>query len=122
MMDAADSVAATATRSLLITDDSNAWSNCSNVIRTSRYTLLTFLPVNLFEQFHIVSNLYFLFIGILMIVPQFTTTNGIPTIFVPLGFILVISGSDPNGLIKHHINDGDVVSVQLVRGWVWEQG
>lgn len=34
----------------------------SNVIKTSKYTLLTFLPVNLFEQFRRFANIYFLVI------------------------------------------------------------
>ena len=38
-------------------------------IRTTKYTLLTFLPRNLFEQFHRVANIYFLFIVILNWIP-----------------------------------------------------
>lgn len=41
----------------------------NNEIRTTKYTWLTFLPKNLFEQFHRFANLYFLFIVILNWVP-----------------------------------------------------
>ncbi|XP_053920670.1 phospholipid-transporting ATPase VD [Cuculus canorus] len=41
----------------------------NNKIRTTKYTLLNFLPRNLFEQFHRVANLYFLFLVILNWVP-----------------------------------------------------
>ncbi|XP_049649675.1 phospholipid-transporting ATPase VD isoform X2 [Accipiter gentilis] len=41
----------------------------NNQIRTTKYTLLNFLPRNLFEQFHRVANLYFLFLVVLNWVP-----------------------------------------------------
>lgn len=41
----------------------------NNKIRTTKYTLLTFIPRNLFEQFHRVANLYFLFLVVLNWVP-----------------------------------------------------
>nr|XP_014349180.1 PREDICTED: probable phospholipid-transporting ATPase VD [Latimeria chalumnae] len=46
---------------------SKAYTN--NQIRTSKYTLLNFIPRNLFEQFHRAANLYFLFIVVLNWVP-----------------------------------------------------
>jgi len=64
---------------------------CNNVVITSRYTVYDFVPKNLFEQFSELANLYFLFIGILQIVPQFTTTEGLPTIYMPLSFIVIVS-------------------------------
>ncbi|CAB4486337.1 phospholipid-translocating P-type ATPase [Rhizophagus irregularis] len=42
----------------------------ANKIRTSKYTLLTFLPKNLFEQFRRVANIYFLFVVLLQLVPM----------------------------------------------------
>jgi len=41
----------------------------SNRIRTTKYTFLSFIPRNLFEQFHRFANLYFLFIVLLNWVP-----------------------------------------------------
>lgn len=39
----------------------------SNVIHTAKYNVFSFLPLSLYEQFHRVSNLYFLFIIILQV-------------------------------------------------------
>ncbi|MBN3294085.1 AT10D ATPase, partial [Polypterus senegalus] len=44
-------------------------SYMNNTIRTTKYTLLNFIPMNLFEQFHRAANLYFLFIVVLNWVP-----------------------------------------------------
>ncbi|ETE59897.1 putative phospholipid-transporting ATPase VD, partial [Ophiophagus hannah] len=41
----------------------------NNKIRTTKYRLWSFIPRNLFEQFHRVANLYFLFIALLNWVP-----------------------------------------------------
>ena len=61
----------------------------SNYISTQKYSIYTFIPINLFEQFRRVANLYFLFIAVL------ATTNLSPkdplfTIF-PLCVVLLIS-------------------------------
>ncbi|KAL1408534.1 phospholipid transporting ATPase [Vanrija albida] len=42
-----------------------------NKVRTSKYTLITFIPRNLFEQFHRVANIYFLALVILQLFPMF---------------------------------------------------
>ncbi|XP_069780829.1 phospholipid-transporting ATPase VD isoform X2 [Narcine bancroftii] len=42
----------------------------TNRIQTTKYTLLNFIPINLFEQFHRSANLYFLFLVILNWVPS----------------------------------------------------
>lgn len=39
----------------------------SNVIHTAKYNAFSFLPLNLYEQFHRTSNLYFLLIIILQV-------------------------------------------------------
>uniref|UniRef100_A0A672HE12 Phospholipid-transporting ATPase n=1 Tax=Salarias fasciatus TaxID=181472 RepID=A0A672HE12_SALFA len=41
----------------------------TNAIRTTKYSLLSFIPMNLFQQFHRAANLYFLFLALLNWVP-----------------------------------------------------
>uniref|UniRef100_A0A8C9XEI0 ATPase phospholipid transporting 10B (putative) n=1 Tax=Sander lucioperca TaxID=283035 RepID=A0A8C9XEI0_SANLU len=46
--------------------------NCyfpGNAIKTTKYTLLLFIPMNLFEQFHRLANIYFVGLAILNFVP-----------------------------------------------------
>uniref|UniRef100_A0A3Q3W1C5 Phospholipid-transporting ATPase n=1 Tax=Mola mola TaxID=94237 RepID=A0A3Q3W1C5_MOLML len=40
-----------------------------NAVKTTKYTLLLFIPMNLFEQFHRLANIYFLGLAILNFVP-----------------------------------------------------
>ena len=65
-------------------------SSRSNSIRTTKYTLLTFLPKNLFEQFHRFANWYFLFIIILNFVPQIQAF-GREVSMIPLLFVLSVT-------------------------------
>ncbi|KZO97443.1 phospholipid-translocating P-type ATPase [Calocera viscosa TUFC12733] len=61
-----------------------------NKIRTSKYTIVTFIPKNLFEQFRRVANVYFLILVILQIFPMFGSST--PQIaMLPLVFILVVT-------------------------------
>lgn len=58
----------------------------SNEWHTSKYTLINFLPKNLFEQFRRLANLYFLLSALLQIIIPFSpvgpTTSLLPLIFV----------------------------------------
>ncbi|KAI5924225.1 hypothetical protein F4810DRAFT_709943 [Camillea tinctor] len=62
----------------------------SNFIRSSRYTILSFLPKQLYFQFSKLANFYFLVIGILQMIPGFSTTGTYTTI-APLLFFVAIS-------------------------------
>ncbi|ODO05178.1 phospholipid-translocating ATPase [Cryptococcus wingfieldii CBS 7118] len=46
-----------------------------NKVRTSKYTIISFLPKNLLEQFRRVANIYFLFLVIIQTFPIFGTPN-----------------------------------------------
>ncbi|AIN96005.1 phospholipid transporting ATPase-like protein, putative [Leishmania panamensis] len=58
-----------------------------NSIRTAKYTLLTSLPLSLLYQFHKISNLYFLLVMIITLVPGASPTNPFSSI-VPLCIVL----------------------------------
>jgi phospholipid-translocating ATPase len=61
-----------------------------NKIRTTKYTMLTFLPKNLIEQFHRVANLYFVFIQFLNWLPQLNVFGKEIAMF-PLLFVLGVT-------------------------------
>ncbi|KAK4483583.1 hypothetical protein RD792_010782 [Penstemon davidsonii] len=61
-----------------------------NSIRTGKYSFLTFLPKNLFEQFHRVAYIYFLVIAILNQLPQLAVFGRGASI-VPLAFVLLVT-------------------------------
>ncbi|KRX06108.1 P-type ATPase, cytoplasmic domain N [Pseudocohnilembus persalinus] len=63
----------------------------SNKIQTTKYTVYNFLILNLYEQFRRVSNLYFLVMGILEMIPAITTSNGVPVLYLPLFFIIALT-------------------------------
>ena len=62
----------------------------NNYIRTSKYTLLTFLPLNLFEQFQRLANFYFLCLLVLQFIPIISSVTYVTTL-VPLVFVLSIT-------------------------------
>nr|XP_004658901.2 phospholipid-transporting ATPase VD [Jaculus jaculus] len=61
----------------------------NNRIRTTKYTLLNFVPRNLFEQFHRAANLYFLFLVVLNWVPLVEAFQKEITM-LPLAVVLTI--------------------------------
>lgn len=63
----------------------------TNAISTSKYNIFTFWPMNLFEQFSKLANIYFLLIAILQVIPDISNTGGQPLQLVPLCFILAVS-------------------------------
>lgn len=80
----------------------------SNCIKTSKYNILTFLPVNLFEQFQEVANTYFLFLLILQLIPQISSLSWFTTI-VPLVLVLTITAvKDATDDYFRHKSDNQV--------------
>ncbi|KAK9069461.1 hypothetical protein SSX86_011365 [Deinandra increscens subsp. villosa] len=63
---------------------------CGNSIRTGKYSVFTFLPRNLFEQFHRVAYMYFLIIAILNQLPQLAVFGRGASI-LPLASVLFVT-------------------------------
>jgi hypothetical protein len=61
----------------------------SNFVKTSRYTILTFIPLNLFIQFQRITNVYFLVVAIIASTP-ISPVSG-ETYWMPLCFVLMVS-------------------------------
>ncbi|KAK3742317.1 hypothetical protein QZH41_018533 [Actinostola sp. cb2023] len=79
-----------------------------NFIKTSKYSLLTFLPINLFEQFQRVANMYFLLQIIIMSIPEITALKPESTA-VPLLCVLAATAvKDAYDDIKRHHSDRGV--------------
>lgn len=63
----------------------------TNKIRTNKYTILSFLPLNLLDQFSKLANIYFLFIGLMQMIPSISISSGKPVIYMPLLVIVAIT-------------------------------
>ncbi|XP_026576604.1 phospholipid-transporting ATPase ID-like [Pseudonaja textilis] len=79
-----------------------------NSIKTSKYNLFTFLPLNLFEQFQRVANAYFLILLILQLIPEISSLSWFTTV-VPLVLVLTVSAvKDAMDDVNRHANDKQV--------------
>uniref|UniRef100_A0A672NBC4 Phospholipid-transporting ATPase n=1 Tax=Sinocyclocheilus grahami TaxID=75366 RepID=A0A672NBC4_SINGR len=82
------------------------WSNIH--IKTSKYNVFTFLPLNLFEQFQRLANAYFVFLLILQLIPQISSLSWFTTV-VPLLLVLSMTlAKDLSDDITRHKNDKQV--------------
>uniref|UniRef100_A0A665USL6 Phospholipid-transporting ATPase n=1 Tax=Echeneis naucrates TaxID=173247 RepID=A0A665USL6_ECHNA len=84
------------------------YSEVTNAIKTSKYNLFTFLPLNLFEQFQRIANAYFLFLLVLQVIPQISSLSWFTTV-VPLILVLsVTAAKDATDDINRHKSDNQV--------------
>ncbi|TKY84808.1 hypothetical protein EX895_005888 [Sporisorium graminicola] len=90
-----------------------------NKVRTSKYTVVTFLPRFLFEQFRRVANVYFLGLVVLQVFPTFGAT--IPQIaMLPLVAILTITAiKDSIEDHRRHVLDNEVNNSAVTRLGSW---
>lgn len=66
----------------------------TNTIRSNRYTILSFLPKQLFFQFRRLANFYFLVIGILQQIPGWSPTGRYTTLGPLLAFVALIMAKE----------------------------
>ncbi|KAH9900868.1 phospholipid-translocating P-type ATPase [Cubamyces lactineus] len=78
---------------------------CSNQVITSKYTVITFVPRNLLEQFRRIANIFFLVIAILQFFSIFSTVSA-GLVILPLIIVITITAlKDGYEDIKRHQSD-----------------
>ncbi|KDO23166.1 hypothetical protein SPRG_09974 [Saprolegnia parasitica CBS 223.65] len=83
-------------RCLSLRTHSNAFTD--NRVRTSKYTLASFVPLNLLEQFRRVANVYFLLISLLQLCTPYSPTNPFATL-APFLLVLLVT------MVKEGVED-----------------
>ncbi|GFU69886.1 probable phospholipid-transporting ATPase IM [Trichonephila clavipes] len=80
----------------------------NNFIKTSKYSLVTFVPQNLFEQFQRLANFYFLCLLVLQLIPQISSLTAVTTA-VPLAVVLTVTAlKDAIDDFQRHRSDSQV--------------
>ena len=78
--------------------------------------MVTFIPKNIIEQFSKLPNVYFLLIGFLQMLPSITTSSGVPVIWAPLVFIVIVTAlKDLFEDFKRHSQDNQENSKKVLR-------
>ncbi|KAL6435705.1 hypothetical protein ACFW04_005540 [Cataglyphis niger] len=80
----------------------------NNYIKTSKYTVLTFLPLNLFEQFQRLANFYFLCLLVLQMIPAISSLTPITTAIPLIGVLTLTAVKDAYDDFQRHSNDSQV--------------
>ncbi|KAI9203837.1 uncharacterized protein BJ171DRAFT_562172 [Polychytrium aggregatum] len=90
-----------------------------NKVRTSKYTMFSFLPKNLFEQFRSVANFYFISLVILQMFGPFMNVSPVLTA-APIAFIIAVTAVK-DGLedVKRHRADNSVNKAKTYKLHNW---
>ncbi|XP_069187233.1 phospholipid-transporting ATPase ID isoform X2 [Procambarus clarkii] len=79
-----------------------------NFIKTSKYTMLNFIPYNLFEQFQRLANFYFLCLLVLQLIPVISSLSPITTAVPLIGVLTVTAVKDAYDDFQRHRSDRQV--------------
>uniref|UniRef100_A0A8D9F8N4 Phospholipid-transporting ATPase n=1 Tax=Cacopsylla melanoneura TaxID=428564 RepID=A0A8D9F8N4_9HEMI len=80
----------------------------NNYIKTSKYSFLTFLPLNLLEQFQRLANFYFLCLMLLQMISVISSLTPVTTIIPLVGVLSLTAIKDAYDDIQRHISDNQV--------------
>ncbi|PLW33102.1 hypothetical protein PCASD_13814 [Puccinia coronata f. sp. avenae] len=90
---------------LLVGKPIEAWEHPNNQIQTAKYSLLTFIPRNLAEQFRRIANAFFLLIVILQFLPQFSQISPIIGALPLLVVLTITAVKDAYEDVRRHAAD-----------------
>ena len=116
-MKVADSNAASG-RNFTIETIEHSSEHCTNLVRTAKYSIFSFIPVILFNQFQRVANIYFLFIAILQFIPGLSPTHWSTTVAPLVGVLTVNAVKEGYDDYFRHKSDKEVNNreVNVLRG------
>uniref|UniRef100_A0A182Q512 Phospholipid-transporting ATPase n=1 Tax=Anopheles farauti TaxID=69004 RepID=A0A182Q512_9DIPT len=80
----------------------------NNYIKTSKYSILTFLPLNLLEQFQRLANFYFLCLLILQLIPAISSLTPVTTAIPLIGVLMLTAIKDAYDDLQRHMSDSQV--------------
>lgn len=100
-------------------DFNSQFPYASNYIKTSKYSLLTFLPLNLFEQFQRLANFYFLCLLMLQLIPLISSLTPVTTALPLIGVLTLTAMKDAFDDYQRHCSD---MQVNARRSLVLRQG
>lgn len=83
-------------------------SQQNNYIKTSKYSVLTFLPLNLLEQFQRLANFYFLCLLVLQLIPAISSLTPITTAIPLIGVLMLTAIKDAYDDFQRHVSDRQV--------------
>ncbi|CAL9730539.1 probable phospholipid-transporting ATPase Dnf3p [Monosporozyma unispora] len=94
-------------KSDLLIDERTNKPYCKNTITSSRYTIYSFFPKQIYAQFSKVANIYFFVIAILQMIPGWSTTGTYTTIIPLLVFMGISMAREAWDDFRRHRLDND---------------
>lgn len=95
-------------RTIQLGDPHGRTNFCDNRIYSSRYNIFTFLPLNLWEQFHRPINIYFVLVVALQFIPSVAPVSPLTTIFPITVAFLVNTVKEGIDDLRRHRQDVEV--------------
>ncbi|KAI9281989.1 hypothetical protein BY458DRAFT_429509 [Sporodiniella umbellata] len=100
-------------------EDIEEYPFVSNRVRTAKYTPLSFIPKNLFEQFRNVANLYFLFLVVLQCIPLFGVTEPAVSALPLIAILIITAIKDAVEDFKRNQSDNKVNNSKVLKLSNW---